>query len=162
LITRLAALSGATRIVATDRLPHRLAVARDMGATAALEVTGERVGDAVHDLAGGGVDVAYEVAGDNDAIEDAFDAARPGGTVVIIGVPREDRISVLASVARFKELHVVFSQRMKHTYDRAIELAASGRIALGPLVTHRFPLEQAPAALEFARGRSGVKVVVEP
>ena len=51
---------------------------------------------------------------------------------------------------------------MKHTYPRAIRLAAAGQVDLRSLVTHRFPLAEAGAALASASAREGLKVVVEP
>ena len=89
-------------------------------------------------------------------------AVRPGARVVLTGIPAEDRISFLASPARRKGLSLVLSRRMKHTYPRAIELAAAGRVDLRSLVSHRFPLEEAGAAFESAATRDGLKVVVEP
>jgi L-iditol 2-dehydrogenase len=53
-------------------------------------------------------------------------------------------------------------RRMKHVYPRAIDLAARGRLDLGWLVTHRFPLEGAAEAFEIAERREGLKVIFEP
>jgi threonine dehydrogenase-like Zn-dependent dehydrogenase len=52
-------------------------------------------------------------------------------------------------------------RRMRHTYARCIELAASGRIQLAPIVTHRFPLEQVNEAFATSQRREGLKVMVE-
>ncbi len=51
---------------------------------------------------------------------------------------------------------------MKHTYPRAIRLVETGRVDIESLVTHRFPLQQAPAAFAVAQRREGLKVIVEP
>jgi threonine dehydrogenase-like Zn-dependent dehydrogenase len=50
---------------------------------------------------------------------------------------------------------------MKHTYPRAIELVASGKVDVKSLVTHRFPLERVAEAFEVAQRREGLKVIIE-
>ena len=67
-----------------------------------------------------------------------------------------------ASVARRKGLAIKLSRRMKHTYPRAIQLAASGKIDLRSLVTHRFSLAEFRKAFSIAQKREGLKVVIEP
>ena len=106
--------------------------------------------------------MAFECAGENGAVEDAIAAARPGGRVVLVGIPGDDRTAFSASVARRKGLTLKVSRRMKHTYPRAIRLVAEGRVDVRSLVTHRFPLEKTLEAFGVAGRREGVKVVVEP
>jgi L-iditol 2-dehydrogenase len=53
-------------------------------------------------------------------------------------------------------------RRMKHAYPRAIRLVAGGHVDVRALVTHRFPLDQAPHAFTVARAREGLKVLIEP
>jgi len=163
LIVQLARLSGAARIVATDRLEHRLAAARKFGATEVLAASEEGTGLAVRALTGGrGLDVVFEAAGENSALEDSVEAARAGGHVVVVGIFRSDAITFSSSKARTKELRIAFSQRMKHTYPRAIEIAARNLVDLASLSTHAFSLAQAPEAFEFAARRSGLKVLIRP
>jgi L-iditol 2-dehydrogenase len=164
LAVQVAQRAGASRVIATE-LPtraHRLEVARALGAWAVPADDGREARD-IHELTEGrGLDAAVEAAGDSAAIDAAVEAVRPGARVVLAGIPAEDRISVLASPARRKGLTLALSRRMKHTYPRAIRLAATGQLDLQSLVSHRFPLEDTGAAFASAATREGLKVVVEP
>jgi L-iditol 2-dehydrogenase len=110
---------------------------------------------------GRGVDVAFEAAGAQAAIDDAFAAVRSGGKVILAGIPDDDRTFFSASVARRKGLTIKLVRRMKHTYPRAIELVSKGLVDVRSLVTHRFPLEQASEAFRVAERREGLKVIIE-
>jgi L-iditol 2-dehydrogenase len=101
------------------------------------------------------------VAGENDAVETAIHAARPGGQVVLVGIPSDDRTSFSAASARRKGLTLRLCRRMKHTYPRALALVEKGLVDVRSLVTHRYPLEQARQAFEAAERRDGIKVILE-
>jgi L-iditol 2-dehydrogenase len=162
LILQLARLSGAKQVFATDKLPHRLEAARALGVTEAF-IAAKR-SDAQEVLAatnGRGVDVAFEAAGENDAVEAAFAAVKPGGCVILVGIPADDRTSFSASTARRKGLTIKMVRRMKFTYPRAIRLVESGQVDVRSLVTHRFPLEQTQQAFTVAQQRDGLKVIIE-
>jgi L-iditol 2-dehydrogenase len=163
LIIQLARLSGATRIIATDRMPHRLDAAREFGATDVFLVDDGWVDEPVLKASGGsGVPLAFEVAGENQAVETAIAAARPGGRVVLVGIPYPDKTSFIASTARRKGLTLQLCRRMKFTYPRAIRLVEQGLVDVRSLVTHCFPLSQAEQAFHTAQTRQGLKVIVEP
>lgn len=163
LILQVAKVAGATRIVATDKLPHRLEAARMFGATAVVEADAGQEQEAVWDATGGeGVTVAFEAATENTAVETAVAAARPGGRVVLTGIPSDDRTAFQASVARRKGLTLKLTRRMKHTYPRAIELVERDLVDVRALVTHRFPLDEAEEAFTVARQRAGLKVMIAP
>jgi len=160
LILQLLRAAGATTIIGTDTLPHRLDAARSSGATVTIQAAnGQEAGQVLAATHGRGVDVAFEAAGANAAVETAMAAAKPGARVVLVGIPADDRTSFTASVARRKGLTIKLSRRMKHTYPRAIELAASGKVELRSLVTHRFPLEESQTAFAVARRREVVRTV---
>jgi L-iditol 2-dehydrogenase len=111
---------------------------------------------------GRGVDVAFEAAGENEAVEVAIEVARPGARVVLIGIPADDRTSFNASTAREKGLTIMLSRRMKHTYPRALRLVEKGLVDLHSLVTRRFPLAESEQAFSYAYRREGLKAVIEP
>ena len=119
----------------------------------------EEVAAATH---GDGLDIAFEVAGENAAVETAILATRPGRQVILIGIPEDDRTVFPASVARRKGLTLKLVRRMKHTYPRAIQMVQSGLVDVRSLVTHRFPLSDYKTAFETAKNREGIKVVIEP
>ncbi len=163
LAIRLARLSGAARVFATDLLPARLAAARAFGAHDALDVSREDPVRAIRALTGRrGVDVVIECAGAEQTPGQAVELVRPGGTVVLVGIPSDDRTAFPASQARRKGVTIKLARRMKHVYHRAIALVEAGMIDLSPLVTHRFPLTKTPDAFAaLDRGDGIVKVVVE-
>jgi L-iditol 2-dehydrogenase len=162
LIIQLARLSGAAQIIATDKLVHRVEAAKRFGASRAFLAGDSReLGEIRAATQGRGVDVAFEGAGTQDAVDASVAAAAPGGKVVLAGIPDDDRSSFSASTARRKGLTIKLVRRMKHTYPRALELVSKGLIDVRSLVTHRFPLEKTAEAFAVARRREGLKVIVE-
>jgi L-iditol 2-dehydrogenase len=162
LIIQLAKLSGAANIVATDKLPWRVDAAKAFGASHAYLVEDRLEDGAIRAATGGrGVDVAFEVAGVQDAVDTSIAAVIPGGKVILAGIPDDDKTSFSASTARRKGLTVKLVRRMKHTYPRAIDLVSQGLVDVRSLVTHRFPLEQASEAFGLAERREGLKIIIE-
>ena len=162
LIVQMARLSGASYILATDILPHRVEAAKRFGAHQAFLAEAGRELDEIRVATNGrGVDVAFEAAGEQEAVDVAFAAVVPGGKVILAGIPAEDRTSFSASIARRKGLTIKLVRRMKHTYPRAIELVSKGLVDVRSLVTHRFSLEDAPEAFTVARRREGLKIIIE-
>jgi L-iditol 2-dehydrogenase len=162
LIIQMAKLSGAANIIATDKLAHRVDAAKRYGASETF-LFGEHSGLSAIGAAinGRGVAVAFDAAGTQAAIDDAFTAVAPGGKVVLAGIPEDDRTSFSASTARRKGLTIKLVRRMKHTYPRAIELVSKGLIDVRSIVTHRFPLEQAAEAFRVAERREGLKIIID-
>jgi L-iditol 2-dehydrogenase len=143
--------AGAAQVIVTEPVSHRREAALRLGATAAIDPGKEPVGEAIRRLTGGrGVDVAFEAAGAADTPAEAAEVARPGGHVVLVGIPADDRVVLSHAIARRKGLTVRFARRMKHTYPRAIALTAQRLVDLRPLLTHFFPLADAPRAFAVA------------
>jgi L-iditol 2-dehydrogenase len=113
-------------------------------------------------MTGCGADVAFELAGNDDAVRGALESVRPGGRVVLGGIPDSDTTTFRASLARRKGLTIALVRRMNEVYPRAIDLAARGVVALDPLATSRVPLADAAQAFTAAAGRTGLKTVIVP
>lgn len=149
---QMARLRGARTVYALDLLPERLAVARAVGADETILVEpGREPAEAVLALTGGrGVDVAFEAAGPLKALLSCIQMTRPGGEVMVIGIPSEDEYRLSSSILRRHELRFQFVRRQNENFPEAISLAAQGRVALGPVLTHRFPCERAQEAFALA------------
>jgi L-iditol 2-dehydrogenase len=146
-------------VVATDPLPHRAAAAAARGAMHAVhpdELSSVPLPDGL------GVDVSFEAAGDDEAVADAIDSVRPGGRVVLVGIPDGDRTSFAASTARRKGLTLLLCRRMQPAdMSLAIRLVEAGRVDLGSLIGDRHPLSAWREAFKALVDRRSLKVIVE-
>ena len=146
--------AGASSVLAVEPLAHRREAAARMGA--------DQVSDAAAALDDAGVDVAFEAAGNDEAVGLAMASVRPGGRVVLAGIPGDDSIRFGASRARRKGLTIAMVRRMNQVYPRAISLAERRVVDLGSVVTSRFGLGEVREAFTDGARRTGLKVVVEP
>lgn len=164
LLIRALRATGASVVLASDVLAHRVEAAADLGVAHAIIAVDGAVETACRSgAAGRRVDVAFEVAGEDTALDDAIGATRPGGRVVLVGIPRDDRTSFTASVARRKGLTLLVCRRMRGSdLPRAIRLVQDGLVDLSQLVTERHALDDWRDAFSALRDRRGHKVVVEP
>jgi len=152
LIAAMAKASGASAIYMTEPLTYRRQFALDYIADAALDPyeKGTDVVAEIMRLTGGrGVDVAFEAAGAPETPQQAAAVARPGGKVIVAGIPADDTMTMNASTVRHKGLTIKLVRRMKHTYLRAIRLVQTGMMDVKSLVTHTFPLERIAEAFEM-------------
>ena len=155
MLVQVARAAGASRVVAVEPLAHRRAEASRSGADLSLhpdEVSGQA----------GDLDTVFEVAGNDDAVALAMGLVRPGGRVVLVGIPDDDATRFPASVARRKGLTILMSRRMKEAYPRAVDLVGRKVVDLGRLVSHTFPLAEVERAFTVAAKREGLKTVVVP
>jgi threonine dehydrogenase-like Zn-dependent dehydrogenase len=156
-----AKLMGATRIIAADRVPERLEMARRLGADHVVDFSKQDPVQAVRDLTGGrGVDVSIEALGLQSTFEAALRVLRPGGTLSSLGVYSTDlRIPLDAFAAGLGDHRIVTTRCPggKERMRRLMEVIAGGRVDLKPLVTHRFSLDDIVEAYDlFTKQRDGV------
>ena len=162
-VVQLARAAGATRVIAVEPLEHRRQAAAALGADVVLDPAADDVLDLLARATNGrGVDVALEVAGNDDAVRLAVIAARPGGTVVLAGIPATEATSFPAAVARRKGLTIKMSRRMKEMYPRATAVVVRGLVDVRSLVSHTLPLDRSLEAFRAADERVGLKVIVTP
>jgi L-iditol 2-dehydrogenase len=152
MLVQVARAGGAGRVVAVEPLAQRREEARRCGADLVIDA-GQVASDA--DL-----DVVFEVAGNDAAVAEAVALVRPGGRVVLVGIPADDRTSFSASVARRKGLTILLSRRMKDAYPRAVGAVERKAVELERLVSRTFPLNEAGLAFSVAAAREGLKTVV--
>jgi L-iditol 2-dehydrogenase len=160
----MARLGGAGKVIVADRIAPRLSLAREMGADVAVDISREPVVDAILDLTGGrGAHLIIDAAGKPDSLNPAFRAARPGGRIVLIGIPSDSVTGIDLHAAMNREVTLHPLRRSNRNDHTAMHLIASGKIPAGRLVTHRFDLDHADRAFKtVAAYADGVaKAVVE-
>lgn len=163
-----AKLKGATTIIGVDTVPERLAIAKRLGADHVVDF---RAGDPVEQIMaltdGRGVDASIEALGTQPTFEAALKVLRPGGTLSSLGVYSGDLKIPLGAFAAGLGDHKIVTTLCpggKERMRRLMDVVASGRVDLKPLVTHRFKLDEIEAAYDlFAHQRDGVlKVAITP
>ena len=147
----------------TEKIEERVETARKGGATWVGNPLKEDVVAAVLERQPLGMDVVYECAGQQETIDQAIELLKPGGKLMLIGIPREDRVSFSIDKMRRKEITIVNVRRQNRCTQAAIDLLASGKGDVDFMVTHRFGMEQAKDAFELvADYRDGVvKAMIE-
>lgn len=163
-----ARLMGATTVIGVDTIPQRLAMGDALGLDHTIDYQHRDPVKAILELTDGrGVDASIEALGTQGTFEAALRVLRPGGTLSSLGVYSTDlRIPLDAFAAGLGDTRIVTTlcPGGKERMRRLMHVIASGRIDLGPLVTHRFKLDEIEEAYElFSHQRDGVlKVAITP
>jgi S-(hydroxymethyl)glutathione dehydrogenase/alcohol dehydrogenase len=159
-----ARLAGAARIIAVDRRAEKLEHALRRGATDVVDAGSVDAAAAIALLTGGGVDYAFEVVGTAATIRTAWDAVRPGGTAVVVGLaPRGIEVS-LPAIEFLSEKSIIGSYYgtadPAQSFPGLVELVRSGRLELADMVSHLIDLGGVPEALERLRRGEGDRSVI--
>jgi len=157
-------LAGAGRIIAVDRDSAKLELALARGATDAVEVAGHGDARRVRDLAGGGVDHAFEVVGRPDTMRLAWDVLRPGATAVVVGLAPAGVEVSLPAIEFLSEKAIkgcyYGSTDVADELPRLARLVESGRLSLADVITHTTELDGVQEALDRLRRGEGARTVV--
>lgn len=161
----LARALGASRIFAADRVRERLAYASRFGADDVLDVSRRALASTVQLATGGlGVDFVFVGPGSIPAMEEGIASAGPGATVLFFTMAEPGaKLAIEPQALYFREIDLVPSYSCGPEDTReALRLIVESRIPWRDLITHRFPLREAPAAFEKVReARDALKVIVQ-
>lgn len=148
---------GAEKIFITDKISDRLKIAEKCGAQDTCNILLE---DPVIKIKKSNpllLDVVFECCGQQEAHDQAIALLKPGGKLMVIGIPEFDRWSIPVDEARRKEICIQHVRRQVGCVEEALSSMESGRIDVGPMVTHRFPFEKTKEAFDLvASYRDGV------
>jgi L-iditol 2-dehydrogenase len=148
---------GASEVMVTDVKSHRLAMARELGATTVLDVREASLRAAEFEP-----DVLLECSGVAPAISEAIRCVGRAGRIVLVGMGGDEIPLPVAHIQR-NEIEVTGTFRYANTWPTAVALAVSGAVDLDRLVTHRFPLGEVRQALEASvHDETAIKAVVDP
>lgn len=151
MMTALAALAGGcAKVLVADLAQPKLDI---IGAYPGIETVNIRTTPAAQAIAeatgGWGADVVFECSGAAPAILGLPALARPGGTIVLVGMP-VDPVPVDIVGLQAKELRIETVFRYANVYDRAISLIAAGKVDLSPLISATIPFADSIAAFDRA------------
>jgi D-xylulose reductase len=151
MMVALAALaSGCSRVIISDVAQPKLDIIGNYAGVETVNVRNKKLSDHVSESTNGwGADVVFEATGAPAAIKDIANLVCPGGTCVMVGMPVEKaEIDLVALQVKEATLKTIF--RYANVYDRAINLIASGKIDLKPLISETFMFADSVKAFERA------------
>jgi D-xylulose reductase len=164
MVTALAALAGGcSHVIMSDVIDEKLELAASLGSITPVNVKRENLSDVVRKATDGvGADLLLEASGNPKALEGMFDPVRPGGRVVLIGMPGKP-VPLSVEAAMVKEISIATIFRYAHVYPRALKLIASGKINVRPLITDVYPFAKSKEAFDYATNMkpTSVKIQIE-
>jgi L-iditol 2-dehydrogenase len=143
---------GAMRVYVTDKIDMRLQMANKMGVTMTANPDQEDVAKKITGDVPEMLDVVFECCGEQDAIDNAVDLLKPGGKLMIIGIPEFEVWKFSADKTRRKELCIQNIRRQNEALQPALDLMEQGRIKVETMVTHRFDFKDTKAAFDLVAG----------
>jgi len=151
------------KIYMTEKIRERIVVSQKAGAKWVGNPEEQDVVGEILSQEPDGMDVVFECAGQQETLDQAVELLKPGGKLMLIGIPRTDKVSFVIDKLRRKEITIINVRRQNKCTQKAIELVASGKIDVDFMVTHRFELEQAQQAFDMvADYKDGVvKAMIE-
>ena len=153
---------GINKILATDKLDYRLEIARQNGAAWVANPDKVDVVEYLKKINVEPFDAVFECCGKQEAVDQAVDLLKPGGVLLLVGIPEVDKISFDISNIRRKEIVIQNVRRQNECVKPVIELISSGKISPDFMITHRLPLDQTQKAFDLVAGYDDgvVKAVV--
>jgi L-iditol 2-dehydrogenase len=144
-------------VYVTDKIEDRLEAARHAGAAWAGNPDRQEIVAEIASREPQLLDAVFECSADQAALDQAVDLLKPGGRLVVVGIPAPDRISLDIHKLRRKEITLLNVRRQRYCFPEAIELAAVGPVDQRFMLTHVFDLDEAARAFELAAAyRDGV------
>jgi len=140
---------GITNIGMIEPLEYRLEKAGEIGAKYLINPEKENVEQKIAEKEELLLDVVFEASGEQDAVTNAINVLKPGGKLVLVGIPPEAQYTFNMDLMRRKEITVINVRRQNHCVEEAIELVVSGKIDVEKMVTHNFSLEETPVAFDI-------------
>lgn len=164
LMTQLAKLSGAAKVLVSEPIEMRRKVALEVGADGVIDPIHEDIRKRILEITGSdGADVVIECVGKVFAVEQAIGAAGLGGTVLLFSVPGVDATATVPLFDIYKkELTIMGSIINPDTHQRAVNMLNSGRLEIKKLITHAYDLAHVEDGIKMQMSSESIKVVVHP
>jgi L-iditol 2-dehydrogenase len=154
---------GANNFYVTDKIDGRLKIAASLGAAWTGNPDKEDIPEIINQQEPLQLDVVFECCGEQDAINDALKIVKPGGRIMLIGIPESQSLSFDMDYMRRKEITLINVRRQRFCVQEALDLMASGKVDVSPMATHRYDFRDTREAFDLVDGyRDGVmKAMIE-
>ncbi len=141
-----------TNITMIEPLDYRLKKAGEIGAAYLINPVNANVEDEVKNREELLLDIVFEASGEQEAVDNALKILKPGGKLILVGIPPSAKYTFDMDLMRRKELTIINVRRQNHCVEEAIELVVSGKVDVEKMVTHHFTFEQTPEAFDIVEG----------
>ena len=143
---------GVEKIYITDKIDDRVKVAKNAGADWVGNPDKLNIIQEINAIEPGGLDVVFECCGQQDAIDQAIELLKPGGKLMLIGIPTVDRISFVIDKMRRKEICIQNVRRQVACVQDALDMIDNKDFDVDFMVTHNFPFEKTKEAFDLVAG----------
>jgi L-iditol 2-dehydrogenase len=140
---------GAAKVYVTDKIEERLATAKKCGASWTGNPDKDDVVSGVKANEEALLDVVFECCGQQEAIDQAIEMLKPGGKLLIVGIPEFDRWSFPVDKLRHKEICIQNVRRQNHSLEETLDLIEHKKVDVSKMPSHRFSFDKTKEAFDL-------------
>ncbi|MBN1926392.1 MAG: alcohol dehydrogenase catalytic domain-containing protein [Prolixibacteraceae bacterium] len=156
-VFQMAKASGIEKIFVSEKIDERGGMAKQLGAAFVGNPLKEEIARSVTEKEPLLLDTVFECCGQQEALDTAIEILKPGGKLIVVGIPEFDRWSFPADIARRKEISLIHIRRQNHCAHETLDMLAGGKIDGSAMITHRFKFDDVAEAFDMvANYRDGV------
>jgi L-iditol 2-dehydrogenase len=138
----------------TDKIDERLLIANKEFVSGVFNPIKANIVNEIRNAAPLGLDVVFECCGQQEAADQAVEILKPGGRLIIVGIPEFEKWSLDADNMRRKEISLQFIRRQVDCVQPSLDMMESGLIKIDKMITHRFPFSRTKEAFDLVAAYS--------
>lgn len=153
---------GINKIYSTDLLEYRNNIALNIGAIFSGNPQIKNTIEKFYELEPEGIDVVFDCCGKQEALDDAIQILKPGGKLILVGIPETETITFNPHLLRRKEINIQNVRRQNEKVDEALKMIAEPNFSIDFMITHNFNLEKTKTAFDIVENYDDgvVKVII--
>ena len=136
-------------VYVTDKIDERLLIAEKEGTALSVNPLKTDIVSRILEKEPAGLDIVFECCGQQEALDQAVKLLKPGGKLMVVGIPEFDRWSLNVENTRRKEISLQFVRRQVDCVQSSLDMMSSGKIRIENMITHRFQFSQAKSAFDL-------------
>ncbi len=149
-----AKFKGINKLLTTDILDYRNTIASANGAVYSGNPKKQNIVKDILEIENEGVDAVFDCCGKQEAIDQAIEILRPGGKLIIVGIPETNEIKFNPHLIRRKEIQIQNVRRQNEKIETALQLLANPNFDIDFMITHNFSFEQTTEAFNLVENYS--------